>query len=79
MGSTPNLFAAGRCISAAGDAWDVTRVIPTCAATGQAAGTMAALLAHTGKLDAQQLRGQLLHDGVILDPSLTSTKGRKQA
>lgn len=79
MGSTSNLFAAGRCISAAGDAWDVTRVIPTCAATGQAAGTMAALLALTGKLDAQQLRGQLLHDGVILDPSLTSTKGRKQA
>ncbi len=38
-----NLLAAGRMISAAGWAWDVTRVIPSCIASGEAAGTAAAL------------------------------------
>lgn len=38
-----NLYVAGRCISSTGWAWDVTRVIPAVAATGQAAGTAAAL------------------------------------
>ena len=37
-----NLIVAGRCISAA-SAWDITRAIPTCAVTGQAAGVAAAL------------------------------------
>ncbi len=37
------LLATGRCISAAGDAWEVTRVIPVAALTGQAAGLAAAL------------------------------------
>jgi len=37
-----NLLAAGRCISAA-SAWDITRAIPACAVTGQAAGVAAAL------------------------------------
>lgn len=39
---TPNLITAGRCISSA-SAWDVTRAIPTCAVTGQAAGVVSAL------------------------------------
>lgn len=39
----PNLLAAGRMISSCGWAWDVTRVIPVCALTGQAAGVAAAL------------------------------------
>lgn len=35
----PNLFAAGRIISAPqGDGWEVARVIPVCALTGEAAG-----------------------------------------
>jgi len=38
-----NLLAAGRCMSAGATAWDVLRSIPACAATGQAAGTAAAL------------------------------------
>ena len=39
----PNLFAAGRIISAPqGDGWEVARVIPTCALTGEAAGKLAA-------------------------------------
>ncbi len=38
-----NLFACGRIISApAGDGWEVARVIPTCALTGEAAGKAAA-------------------------------------
>ncbi len=42
---TPNLISAGRCISSAGRAWDVTRAIPTCAVSGEGAGTAAAFLA----------------------------------
>ena len=38
-----NLIAAGRIISASGDGWEVTRVIPVCALTGQAAGLIAAI------------------------------------
>lgn len=38
-----NLIAAGRCTAAETDAWEVTRVIPTAALTGEAAGTAAAL------------------------------------
>lgn len=42
QGDTPNLFAAGRCISSSGDAWEMTRVIPACAVSGEAAGKAAA-------------------------------------
>ena len=37
------LLAAGRCISAHGEAWEVTRVIPAAALTGQIAGVAARL------------------------------------
>ncbi len=37
------LLVAGRCISAADDAWEVTRVIPVAALTGQVAGLAAAM------------------------------------
>jgi len=38
----PNIFAAGRIISAPqGDGWEVARVIPVCALTGEAAGKLA--------------------------------------
>ena len=37
------LLAAGRCISSRGDAWEVTRVIPAAALSGQAAGAAAVL------------------------------------
>jgi hypothetical protein len=39
----PNILAAGRIISASGDAWEATRVIPPAVLTGQAAGTAAVL------------------------------------
>ena len=65
-----NLFAAGRCISSAGDAWDVTRVIPPCAATGEAAGAACAMWAQTGTIDVPGLQSSLRQAGAILDPSL---------
>jgi hypothetical protein len=44
-----NLLAAGRIISAPlGDGWEVARVIPCCALTGQAAGAAAAIAAIEG-------------------------------
>ncbi len=42
---TSNLLAAGRCISSVGDAWEITRVIPCAALTGEAAGYGAAIQA----------------------------------
>ena len=67
-----NLIAAGRCISAHGDVWDVTRVIPPCAVTGQAAGTAAALLAKEKNsdftcLDINKLQSILIDQGVIIE------------
>lgn len=52
---TRNLAAAGRCISAAGSAWDVTRAIPGCVVTGEAAGTAGALASRLTSGDLQQL------------------------
>jgi hypothetical protein len=37
------LLAAGRCISSEGDAWEITRVIPPAALTGEVAGIAAGL------------------------------------
>ena len=49
-----NLLAAGRIISAPqGDPWEVTRVIPVCALTGEAAGKAAAICALEHKTLAQ--------------------------
>lgn len=48
--SFPNLLAAGRIISAPqGDGWEVSRVIPVCAMTGEAAGKAAARLVRNNK------------------------------
>ena len=43
-----NLSVAGRCVSVTTDMWDITRVIPTCVVTGEAAGAAAALTAKEG-------------------------------
>ncbi len=45
----PNMLAAGRVISAHGDAWDATRVIPVAAQTGEVAGFASALMVKTGE------------------------------
>lgn len=43
-GEVKNLLAAGRDISVTDAMWDITRVIPPCAVTGQAAGTAASMV-----------------------------------
>jgi hypothetical protein len=67
---TSNILAAGRNISAAGDTWEVTRVIPTAAATGQAAGTAAAIISESdysaGEVDVTRLQQVLAKDGVLV-------------
>jgi hypothetical protein len=67
-----NLITAGRCISSAGRAWDVTRVIPTCAVSGEAAGAAAAFLAldklpSFQDLDCRSLQTYLRRRRVIID------------
>ncbi len=64
-----NLFAAGRCISADDGMWDVMRVIPACAVTGQAAGTAAALTPEKGRTALPTLQEVLRRDGVKLSLS----------
>lgn len=71
----PNLFVAGRCISSDQTVVDVTRAIGTCAVTGEASGTAAALLIREGiedrcKLPVEKLQGMLRQAGVIIDAAL---------
>ena len=62
------LLVAGRCISSGGDAWEVTRVIPAAALTGQAAGLAAWLAvksgASPGRLAVEAVQAQLRRDGI---------------
>lgn len=72
---TPNLITVGRCISTTGDTWDVARVIPVCAISGEAAGTAAALclkgnVQKFADLNVKQLQQTLVNAGVSLDRSL---------
>ncbi len=54
----PNMAAAGRIISAPqGDGWEVSRVIPVCVQTGEAAGKAAALCA-MNQLSMDEIREQ---------------------
>ena len=43
-GNFPNILAAGRIASADGDGWEISRVIPSAALTGQASGIAASLM-----------------------------------
>jgi ribulose 1,5-bisphosphate synthetase/thiazole synthase len=65
-----NLLVAGRCISADEEAMGQLRLIPVCSATGQAAGTAAALAAREGvtpgKLDISHVQKVLTDQGVEL-------------
>ncbi len=61
-----NLITAGRCISSSGDMWDLTRVIPACAVTGQAAGTAASLGINFEDIDIYELQHILKNNGVVL-------------
>lgn len=59
-----NLLAAGRCISTTDAMWDVTRVIPVCALSGQAAGTAAAMTHDLPTIDVSALQRKLQQAGV---------------
>jgi hypothetical protein len=67
-----NMLVAGRCIAADGEAWEVCRVIPPAAMTGQAAGTAAVLSLQRDcsvqEVDIQQLQERLVETGVLLHP-----------
>ncbi|MBR3195523.1 MAG: FAD-dependent oxidoreductase [Clostridia bacterium] len=54
-----NLWAAGRCISTDDDMWDIARVIPPCAVTGEAAGIGAALCAAHRNAEAADVQAVL--------------------
>ena len=65
-----NLFVAGRVISAKDDGWELTRVIPVAALSGEAAGTAAALCVKetcgNHELDVKVLQKSLKEAGVKL-------------
>lgn len=61
-----NLITCGRCISVTDDMWDITRVIPDCSVTGEAAGTAAALSDDFGAMDVKLLQNKLQENGVRL-------------
>ena len=75
-----NLYAAGRCCAASlkgsdfmGSGWDLLRVIPNCAVTGEAAGVAAALQSRDGGRPAvDKLQGALKEAGVLFRPELFS-------
>ena len=63
-----NIIAAGRIIGAAGDVWEVTRVIPAASMTGQAAGSAAALAVknnqHPDEISCTTLQEILRKNGI---------------
>ncbi|MBO5036400.1 MAG: FAD-dependent oxidoreductase [Clostridia bacterium] len=61
-----NLICAGRCTSVTETLWDVMRVIPCCAVTGQAAGTAAAMTDDFTSLDIEKLQETLRKNGVVI-------------
>ncbi len=66
----PNLLAAGRIVSAEGDGWEIARVIPTAALTGQACGMFAMHMARANcaaaAVDVAKVQYGLMKDGVRL-------------
>lgn len=64
-----NLLAAGRIISASGEGWEITRVIPVAALTGEAAGRAAAMSAQSGlsvgAIGVSSLQERLKRSGVL--------------
>ena len=64
-----NLITAGRVVSADGEGWEVARVIPVCALTGQAAGTAAAIALKSQRdfasVDISLLQKNLKEQGVL--------------
>lgn len=61
-----NLIFAGRCTSVNETMWDIMRVIPCCAVTGQAAGTAATMTDDFSTLNVSELQKKLKNSGVVL-------------
>lgn len=61
-----NLICAGRCTSVTDGMWDIMRVIPCCAVTGQAAGVAAALTDDFEAMPVSVLQKHLRDGGVVL-------------
>jgi len=69
-GGVENLLVAGRCLSAEEDALGQLRLLPVCSATGEAAGTAAAIVLEKGifarDLEVKILQRKLTEQGVRL-------------
>ena len=61
-----NLLTAGRCISVTDAMWDITRVIPVCAVSGEAAGAAAIFSDDMTQIDIAALQKYLREAGVLL-------------
>ena len=61
-----NLITAGRCISCDDGMWEIARVIPVCAVSGEAAGIAAAMTDDFTTIDIKKLQGKLTQNGVVL-------------
>jgi len=61
-----NLITAGRITSTDDAGWDLTRVIPSCAVTGEAAGVAAAMTDDFASLDVTLLQSKLRKKGVLI-------------
>lgn len=61
-----NLITAGRCTSVTDSMWDIMRVIPCCAVTGEAAGIAAAMTEDFSSLNVEVLQKKLQLNGVAL-------------
>ena len=58
-----NVISAGRCSCTDDGMWDISRVIPPCAVTGEAAGTAAAMTTDFGELSYERLAKRLRRQG----------------
>ena len=54
-----NVITAGRCISANDDVWELTRVIPVCAVSGEAAGIACSMGDDLGAIDVTELQNKI--------------------
>ena len=75
---TGNLITAGRCMSSGTTGWDILRVIPTCAVTGEAAGGASAMLRKKKKstfaeLSIVELQKTLRSQNVLIDKKYAVT------
>ena len=61
-----NLLSVGRCMSSDDTLWEISRVIPVCAVTGEAAGVAAAMVDNLEKIDVKLLQSKLKANGVKL-------------